>query len=351
MNTSFSFKPILLKCGSPSHVHECTISDFMQKGSKLLCPTCSKRITSPNCNERFHIDVALLNIFEQVMSYNKLSKESLNINDKTIEVLTQINKHIDIINQNVDSFPFREISGLEFIANENFNTEARTRFAYSLPGNGTIRAIKNWILKNEKKIHEMRIIEYGAGTALWSRFFLENGLETLAIDCKSTRHLYVSLPEEESHLTAIGRKIQYIEPNECGLPDDCSNEILFLCWPENPNNAHYQMYAERVLREFRSRNGAMAIYVGAERGGNTADLGFFDEMEKEWTVNKISRDKKVLQNLSNQEYMYFLNIKNTENTFNFSKSTLIGIAIVVCLPFLLILFKNRSISNECERIL
>ncbi len=291
-----SFKPIenynqiLLQCGSPPHALDPTIFCKLQT---LTCPTCLTPI-STGIEERIRIMDCLLQL------RNLLEKEPNDLSKKNMVTL-KINEIVERINHSVDRFLFRKIPGLEFIENKPINLDTFKHYAYAFPGKGTLRILKKFLEDNGENRETTTIIEYGAGTALWSRFFLENGFDSIAIDCRKTQALYMST--QHSFLEKIGKSIHYVEEHECGLPLDCSKKLLFLCWPENPSCNLYSMYAQKTLEEFRKRGGGLAIYVGqheyiipTERGV-TASSGFFDEMRNEWNFSKVPRSEEAMQSL------------------------------------------------------
>jgi hypothetical protein len=288
-----SYNQIRLNCGSPYHY--CDAMEFF-KLKEFNCPTCGTPFTTAEVWKRSlkHLQSTMrsaMSICLEVFSLQKKLVQEGKALRENFSGKVLVNSTINRVNEYLDSFPFRGVPGLEFLARESYNIQNRAKYGYTLPTHGTVRVLEEYIAENNLNKEEIRIIDYGTGTALWSRFFLENGFEVLSVDCKKTRELYV--PSEECFLSDIGREIHYVNENECGLPPDCSKEVLFLCWPENPSETDYPMYAGRVLEEFRERNGALAIYVGWGRGKNTASSAFFDEMEHNWDFNIVNKDKEA----------------------------------------------------------
>lgn len=285
-----TYDPILLQCGSPPHM--CDPVTFC-KLQTLTCPTCSIPI-STSLDERIYIK----NYLSELRAL--LEKKPDDLSKKDITTL-EINKLVRLINLQVDRFVFRGIPGLEFIQDKPINLDTFRNYAYAFPGRGTIRILEEFLEENSESKETTTIIEYGAGTALWSRFFIENGFESLAIDCKKTHDLYIST--RKSFLEEIGKSIHYVEENECGLPLDCSKKLLFLCWPENPSCTLHSMYAQKTLKEFRKRGGDLAIYVGQheyiiqEEKGVTASPGFFKEMRKAWNYSIVPEKTEAIQSL------------------------------------------------------
>ncbi len=297
-----SYHQVSLECGSPPHL--CDAMTFY-KLKEFNCPSCNTPFTTAKIwNEALQalqtclkdamgIQLKLFAIQKKLIEEGKpIPEETIipmkNTMDMTVKT---INDGINRVHQYLDSFPFRDVPGLEFLARQAYNIENRGDYGYTVPAVGTIQVLEKFLSENNFEKKDVTIIDYGAGTALWSRFFLANGFEVLAVDCRSTRENYVR--SEDSFLKNLGREIYYVEKHKCGLPTDCSKQILFLCWPENPSETSYPMYAGRVLKEFRERNGILAIYIGWERGGNTASPAFFDEMEENWAFSIVDKSKKA----------------------------------------------------------
>ncbi len=295
---------VIFQCCSPYYrVDAKEFSEFQ----RLNCPSCNTPLTTaPEEQEKItKIQSQLKKIF---CKQNELpeTKERALLKEFSVQSLLQE------INESVDRFPFRKISGLEFLKDEPLNTATFGKFAYALPGEGTSSIIEEFLLEHNQSKMDTQIIEYGAGSALWSRFFLENGFKSVAIDCKKTKPLYI--PKKKCYLKKPEHKILYVGQNECGLPKDCSNQLLFLCWPENPSCNLYPMYAGRILKEFRERNGVISIYIGMPKGGNTAGPSFFDEVAEHWIIKRASPEENAFQS----------NSPNPEDAFYFLKKRMIS---------------------------
>ena len=292
-----NYHHVHLECGSPPHL--CDAMTFY-KLKEFNCPSCGTPFTTAkiwqealqvlqtSLQSAMQIHLQVFSIQKKLIQGGHPVPENL-LETENANVL--VDRVVERVNEYLDSFPFRDVPGLEFLSRESYNIENRNKYGYTVPAIGTLHVLEEFITTNNFQKKDVRIIDYGTGTALWSRFFLANGFDVLSIDCKETRSLYVS--SEESFLKGLGKEIHYVGKHKCGLPTDCSKQILFLCWPENPSATDYPMYAGRVLKEFRERNGILAVYVGWERGKNTASPAFFDEMEGNWEFTIVDKSKKA----------------------------------------------------------
>lgn len=239
-----------------------------------------------------------------------------------------------------EHFLFKGIRGLEFIQDHGVSATNCALYAHAFPGTRSIELIETFCDKNELIKEEIEIIDYGAGLALWDRLFFENGFQIRSIDCKATIDSFI-LRDGWTFIRDVGKEVEYVEQNECGLPLDCKKKILFMCWPENPKDTIANPeYAERILREFRSRNGELAIYVGQPRGGITASDRFFDEIEAHWSATVLNESEGAVQSVpyyKNLDSLWLLKKKNSGFPFKIAviSITILATAYFYCIPKLI----------------
>ena len=140
-----------------------------------------------------------------------------------------------------------------------------TTIGWAIPSDEAINEITNFV-------GQETILEIGAGLGYWAKLLQDKGVIVIPTDNKETHWKHSKHP---LHTKVIRAK------HTDAIKKYKEASVLFLCWPP-----YDKPMAEESLNLFKGRK---VIYVGEEQEGCNATDGFFNLLEKEWSLIKNIR--------------------------------------------------------------
>jgi hypothetical protein len=133
------------------------------------------------------------------------------------------------------------------------------RYAFAVPTSAALEAIARY----------SPIVELGAGTGYWAYLLLARGVDIVAYD--------LAPPDRGPNAYKLDpRTWTNVQPGGIEVLDRHRDRALFLCWP-----GYRDSFAHDALAAYA---GSRLIYIGEDRGGNTASASFFDQLDVKWTL-------------------------------------------------------------------
>jgi hypothetical protein len=135
------------------------------------------------------------------------------------------------------------------------------RYAFAVPDAPALAAIARY----------SPIVELGAGTGYWAYLLRAQGVDIVAYD--------LAPPDRSPNAYKLDpRTWTEVRPGGVDILADYPDRALFLCWP-----GYRDSFADEALAAY---HGNRLIYIGEDRGGNTANAAFFDRLHLKWALDE-----------------------------------------------------------------
>ena len=223
---------------------------------------------------------AVQNLEQYILMHSKISNTSPNneLIDCTVEEINYLlkqttNNKIQILNNIIEKF---EYCLSRCRTNEIIMYYFSSKLAWAFPNKQVIDDIY-------EITGERQILEVCAGNGLWAALLQLRGCNIIATDMFSSHNMlkkntFIDVKEYD----AVKSVIDYKTP------------ILMLCMPN-----YHDEFAHESLCTFE---GDTLIFIGSDRGGNTASDSFFDQLESNW--NLIKKSDEIINNSDGHLYIY-----------------------------------------------
>ena len=110
------------------------------------------------------------------------------------------------------------------------------------------------------------IVELGAGTGYWAYLLAARGVDIVAYD--------LAPPDQVPNAYKLDpRTWTTVRPGGVEILSEHPDRPLFLCWP-----GYRDAFANDALAAYAGQH---VLYIGEDRGGNTANPAFFDQLGDE----------------------------------------------------------------------
>jgi hypothetical protein len=133
------------------------------------------------------------------------------------------------------------------------------RYAFAVPTVAALDAIAR----------HAPVVELGAGTGYWAYLLRARGVDIVAYDLAPPDQLPNAYKLDPRTWTGVRR-------GGVEVLGGYRDRALFLCWP-----GYRDSFAHDALAAYA---GTRLIYVGEDRGGNTASPPFFDQLSATWAL-------------------------------------------------------------------
>jgi hypothetical protein len=135
------------------------------------------------------------------------------------------------------------------------------RYAFAVPDARALDAIARY----------SPIVELGAGTGYWAYLLRALGVDIVASD--------LAPPDRSPNAYKLDpRTWSEVRPGGIEILANHPDRALFLCWP-----GYRDSFAADALAAYP---GNRLIYIGEDRGGNTASPAFFDQLHLKWALDE-----------------------------------------------------------------
>lgn len=159
----------------------------------------------------------------------------------------------------------------EFI---DYRHQVTTRWTWAIPDPATLEFIV-------ETLDGRPVVEIGAGNGYWAWMLSQYGVDVVAYDIYPVGHeesWYLDKYIEERGKWEDVKAQEYFPVQEGGpemlsLLDDCTERVLFLCWPNYDTDFAYD-----AVKAFR---GDTVIYIGEGESGCTANWKFWALMHEQ----------------------------------------------------------------------
>lgn len=141
--------------------------------------------------------------------------------------------------------------------------------AYAIPSSKAINQIVTWFHERNKIVPETKLVDFGAGSGLWSLLLNHAGIPKESL-------IAVDLPEENKHIHKFTRKYYDIIESKNYKVD--SNDIFCILWGYIDKN---------IIDDYIKRGGKCIIILGEESNGCTNPPGDLFIHDNRWDVTSV----------------------------------------------------------------